>query len=409
VPSTANGFRKQWQDALNAGSVKLERSSSLKMPVISWSSPEIMFVRHRPKKQFCKIENSTEVVMENKRLNGNGTEPGDNDLIVVTGAGGFIAGNLVKYFLSKGFTRIRAVDKKPFDQWYQCFPEVENLHLDCSNEEACKRVCDRAAEVYNLAADMGGMGFIERFRVECLRSILINTHMIEAAYQAGVNRYFFASSACAYNVSLQQDPNVRALKESDAYPAMAERGYGWEKLLSEIFCQEYWAERGLKTFIARFHNVYGPHGTWDGGREKAPAAICRKVIEAIDTGSDRIEIWGDGNQTRSFMYIADCMKGIDMIVHCDKLIATPVNLGSSEIVSINELVTKVEAIAGVRLRRKCDLTAPRGVAGRNSDNSFIKKVLNWEPDTSLEIGLRETYQWIRDQYARRKHGQLITA
>jgi nucleoside-diphosphate-sugar epimerase len=346
--------------------------------------------------------------MENKRLNRNGTELMDNDLIVITGAGGFIAGNLVKYFLSKGFTRVRAVDKKPFDQWYQCLPEVENLHLDCSNEEASKRVCDRAAEVYNLAADMGGMGFIERFRVECLRSILINTHMIEAAYQAGVNRYFFASSACAYNVSLQQDPNVRALKESDAYPAMAERGYGWEKLISEMFCQEYWAERGLKTFIARFHNVYGPHGTWDGGREKAPAAICRKVIEAIETGSDRIEIWGDGNQTRSFMYIADCMKGIDMIVHCDKLIATPINLGSSEIVSINELVTKVEAIAGVRLCRKYDLTAPRGVAGRNSDNAFIKKVLNWEPDTSLEIGLRETYQWIRDQYARRKQGQLLT-
>ena len=346
--------------------------------------------------------------MKSKQSNGKETELRNRDLIVITGAGGFIGGNLVKHFLSKGFTRIRAVDKKPFDQWYLRLPEVENLHLDCSNEEACKRGCNGAVEVYNLAADMGGMGFIERFRVECLRSILINTHMIEAAYQAGVRRYFFSSSACAYNILLQEDPNVRALKESDAYPAMAERGYGWEKLISEIFCQEYWAERGLKTFIARFHNVYGPHGTWDGGREKAPAAICRKVIEAIDRGSNQIEIWGDGNQTRSFMYIADCVKGIDRIMHCDELIATPINLGSSEIVTINELVTKVEAIAGVRLRRQYDLTAPRGVAGRNSDNTFIKQVLNWEPDTSLEIGLRETYNWIRDQYSRREQGQLIT-
>jgi len=345
--------------------------------------------------------------MENKRFNGKETELSNGDLIVITGAGGFIAGNLVKYFLSKGFTRIRAVDKKPFDQWYLRFPEVENLHLDCSNDKACKRVCDRAVEVYNLAADMGGMGFIERFRVECLRSILINTHMIEAAYQAGVHRYFFSSSACAYNIMLQRDPHVRALKESDAYPAMAERGYGWEKLISEMFCQEYWAERGLKTFIARFHNVYGPHGTWDGGREKAPAAICRKVVEAIDRGSNQIEIWGDGDQTRSFMYVADCVKGIDRIMHCDELIATPINLGSSEIVTINELVTKVEAIAGVKLRRKYDLTAPRGVAGRNSDNTFIKQVLNWQPDTSLEIGLQETFNWIGEQYSRREQGQLI--
>ena len=332
-----------------------------------------------------------------------------DDRIVITGAGGFIAGNLAKYFRDKGFTRIRGVDKKPFDKWYLCLPEVENLHLDCSDEEACKRACDGAVEVYNLAADMGGMGFIERFRVECLRSVLINTHMIEAAYQAGARRYFFSSSACAYNTLLQQDPNVRALKESDAYPAMAERGYGWEKLLSEIFCQEYWAERGLKTSIARFHNVYGPHGTWDGGREKAPAAICRKVVEAIDNGSDTIEIWGDGHQTRSFMYIADCVKGIDMIMHCEELVATPINLGSAEVVSINELVDKVETIASVKLHRKYDFTAPRGVAGRNSDNTFIKQVLKWEPNTPLDLGLRETYGWIKDQYYSRKKGEHVVA
>jgi len=346
--------------------------------------------------------------MENIGFNGNETKLRNNDLIVITGAGGFIGGHLMKYFFGKGFTRIRAVDKKPFGQWYQHLPEAENLQLDLRSEEACRRVCAGAAEVYNLAADMGGMGFIEHFRVECLRSILINTHMIEAAHQAGVRRYFFSSSACAYNILLQQDPKVRALKESDAYPAMPERGYGWEKLLSEIFCQEYCAERALKTFIARFHNVYGPHGTWDGGREKAPAAICRKVVEAMDAGNREIEVWGDGNQTRSFMYIADCVRGIDRIMHCDELIATPVNLGSNEIVTIDELVSKVEAIAGVRLRRKYDLAAPRGVAGRNSDNTFIKRILNWQPDTSLEFGLRETYDWIKDQYSRRKQGQLVT-
>jgi GDP-D-mannose 3', 5'-epimerase len=339
------------------------------------------------------------------KLNGNNSNK--SDLILITGAGGFIGGNLVKYFHEKGFSRIRAVDKKPLTQWYLKVPEAENLCLDCSNEQACKRVCEGATEVYNLAADMGGMGFIERFRVECLRSILINTHMIEAAYRAGVQRYFFSSSACAYNVTLQQDPNVRALKESDAYPAMAERGYGWEKLMSEIFCQEYWVERGLKTFIARFHNVYGPHGTWDGGREKAPAAICRKVVQAVDTGSGEIEIWGDGTQTRSFMYIDDCVKGIDMITHCEELIATPINLGSAELVTIDNLVSIVETIAGVKLRRKYDSSAPRGVAGRNSDNTFIQQVLRWEPDTTLAAGLRQTYNWIKNEYAKRKEGQLI--
>ena len=212
--------------------------------------------------------------------------------------------------------------------------------------------------MYNLAADMGGMGFIERNRVDCLRSILINTHLIEAAWRAGAQRYFFSSSACAYNTDLQKDPNVRALKESDAYPAMAERGYGWEKLISEMFCQEYWAERGLTTFIARFHNVYGPFGTWDGGREKAPAAICRKVIEAKDTGSREITIWGDGTQTRSFMYIDDCTKGIDLIMHCEKLVATPINLGSSELVSINDLASLAETIGGVKLARRYDPTRP---------------------------------------------------
>ncbi len=345
--------------------------------------------------------------MEKKRLVEKDAPLKKSDLIVITGGGGFIGGNLARHFQKKGFTNIRAVDKKPLYEWYLPVPGVENLCLDVSHEANCHRVCEGAVEVYNLAADMGGMGFIERFRVECLRSILVNTHMIEAAYKAGARRYFFSSSACAYNTLLQKDPKVRALKESDAYPAMAERGYGWEKLVSEMFCEEYWHERGMKTAIARFHNVYGPHGTWDGGREKAPAAICRKVIEAIDKKDLRIKIWGTGEQTRSFMFIDDCVKGIDMITHCDALIATPINLGSNELVSINELVSKVERIAGVKLKREYQLDAPKGVAGRNSDNTFIKKMLKWEPNTTLDKGLAATYKWIGEQYQARKKGKRV--
>jgi nucleoside-diphosphate-sugar epimerase len=330
-----------------------------------------------------------------------------DDLIVITGAGGFIAGALARYFHELGFRRIRAIDRKPLPLWYQRVPGVENLSMDLSKKENAIRAVEGAVEVYNLAADMGGMGFIERFRVECLRSILVNTHLIEAAYRAGARRYFFSSSACAYNTQLQQDPDVRALKETDAYPAMAERGYGWEKLMSEMFCQEYWAERGLMTFIARFHNVYGPNGTWFGGREKAPAALARKVIEARDTGRYEIEIWGDGSQTRSFMYIDDCVYGIDRIMHCDELVATPINLGSSELVSINDLVGMLEAIGGVKLARSYDLDAPKGVAGRNSDNTFIRQVLGWEPRTPLREGLAETYAWIEGQYYDRKAGKQV--
>ncbi len=330
-----------------------------------------------------------------------------DDLILIAGAGGFIGGSLTRYFHNQGFTNLRAVDKKPLPQWYQRVPGVESLCLDLSEKENAIRAVEGAVEVYNLAADMGGMGFIERFRVECLRSILINTHLLEAAYRAGTRRYFYSSSACAYNTVLQQDPNVRALKESDAYPAMAERGYGWEKLMSEMFCQEYWAERHMMTFIARFHNVYGPNGTWFGGREKAPAALSRKVIEAKDTSNYHIDIWGDGTQTRSFMYIDDCTLGIDMITHCDDLIATPINLGSSELVSINNLVSMIEDIGGVKLTRSYELDAPRGVAGRNSDNTFIQSVLGWEPHTPLKVGLAKTYAWIEEQYYARKAGKAV--
>jgi len=327
-----------------------------------------------------------------------------DDLIVIAGAGGFIAGHLTRYFKDKGFTRIRAVDKKPVSEWYQPVPGVERLCLDLSEPGNCRRACEGAVEVYNLAADMGGMGFIEHHRIECMRSILITTHMLEAAYRAGVRRYFFSSSACAYNTQLQLDPDSRALKESDAYPAMAERGYGWEKLMSEMFCQEYWAERGMKTFIARFHAVYGPFGTWDGGREKVPAAFCRKVIEARDLGTGRIEIWGDGSRQRTFMYVDDCVQGIDRIVHCDDLIATPINLGSAELVSVDGLATMVEEIAGVKLERDY-VDGPLGVGGRNSDNTMIKRVLGWEPSIPLREGMEKTYAWIEQQYADRKAGK----
>ena len=296
-----------------------------------------------------------------------------DDLIVIAGAGGFIAGSLTRYFAEQGYTRIRAIDRKPLPDWYLRVPGVESISMDLSHEQNAIEAVKGAVEVYNLAADMGGMGFIENFRVECLRSILVNTHLTEASYRAGVSRYFFSSSACAYNTDLQKTPEVIALKESDAYPAMAERGYGWEKLISEMFCEEYWAERGLETHIARFHNIYGPNGTWFGGREKAPAAMCRKVLEAQDSGDMRIEIWGDGTQTRSFCYIDDCLHGIDLIMHSHELIATPINLGSSELVSINELVSIVEDIAGVKLERSYKLDAPKGVAGRNSDNTMIQQ------------------------------------
>lgn len=330
-----------------------------------------------------------------------------NDLIVIAGAGGFIGGALTKYFSDQGFTRIRAIDKKPVPEWYQIIPGVENLSMDLSEKEAATEACKGAREVYNLAADMGGMGFIERFRIECLRSVLINTHMAEAAWRAGAERYFFSSSACVYNVALQKDPNVRALKESDAYPALAERGYGWEKLFSEMLCEEYRYERGMKTAIARFHNVYGPNGTWDGGREKAPAALCRKVIEAKDSGKHEIDIWGNGKQSRSFMYIDDCVLGIDLIMHCDDLVATPVNLGSGELVTINTLVDYIEEIGGITLERIYKPDAPQGVAGRNSDNTFIRQKLNWEPEIPFKEGLKKTYAWIEEQYYQRKTGKKI--
>jgi nucleoside-diphosphate-sugar epimerase len=282
---------------------------------------------------------------------------------------------------------------------------VENVpDCDLNFRENCFKVCEGAVEVYNLAADMGGMGFIENNKAECMLTVLISTHMLLAAKEVGkVERFFYSSSACAYNTEIQQDTDVTALKESDAYPAMAEDGYGWEKLFTERMCRHFTEDYGMETRVARFHNVYGPYGTWDGGREKAPAAICRKVIAAKDAGTSEIEIWGDGEQTRSFMYIDDCVKGIDMLTHSD--VCEPINLGSSELVSINTLVDYAEAIGGVKLERKYKLDAPKGVRGRNSDNTMIKQRLGWEPNLPLQEGLAKTYAWIEQQYADRKAGK----
>jgi len=323
-------------------------------------------------------------------------------LVVVTGGGGFIGGALVASLRQQGYKRVRAVDIKPLAHWYQKFPDVENLTLDLNLRENCDIAAKDAYEIYNLAANMGGMGFIEKNKALCMLSVLINTHMLQAAEKHGVTRFFYSSSACVYNGDKQKTFEAPSLKEEDAYPALAEDGYGWEKLFSERMCRHFREDYGLYTRVARFHNVYGPWGTWFGGREKAPAAICRKVIEAKLAGKHEIEIWGTGNQTRSFMYIDDCLMGIQKIMNSD--ILEPINLGSSEAVSINQLVDMVEEIAGIHLKRNYDLSAPQGVNGRNSDNTLIQKLLHWEPSISLKAGLEKTYRWIHDQYLAREKG-----
>jgi len=317
---------------------------------------------------------------------------------VVCGGGGFIGGHLVKYLISNGVNVVRAVDIKPLADWYQVTNVVENVSLDLQDAGNCLAAAKGATMVFQLAADMGGMGFIENNKALCMLSVLPNTHMLLAARAEGVGRFFYASSACVYNGEKQTNPDVVALKESDAYPAMPEDGYGWEKLFSERMCRHFDEDFGLTCRVARYHNVYGPHGTWDGGREKAPAAICRKVIEAKNSGRHEIEIWGDGNQTRSFMYIDDCVKGTLAITESG--IDEPINLGSSELVTINQLVDIVEDIAGVKLERKYNLSAPKGVNGRNSDNTMILEKLGWEPSVRLRDGLRQTFEWIEGEIAR---------
>jgi GDP-D-mannose 3',5'-epimerase len=332
--------------------------------------------------------------MTSRRETGAETIP-TNDAILVAGAGGFIGGWLVRHLVEEGHTNVRAVDISPLEDWYQVQPGVENRSADLRSLDACREAVRGAGHVFNLACDMGGMGFIEANRAACMISVLINTHLLMAGQEAGVQRHFFSSSACVYNVDLQQVSDVTALREEDAYPAQPEDGYGWEKLFSERMCRHFYEDYGIQTRVARYHNVYGPHGTYDGGREKAPAAICRKVATAKLFGLDEIEIWGDGEQTRSFMYVDDCLHGTLEIMTSD--IVDPINLGSAELVSINELVDIVEEIAGVRLSRRYDLDAPKGVRGRNSDNTLIRERLGWEPSTPLAVGLERTYAWIHDQ------------
>ena len=315
--------------------------------------------------------------------------------IVVAGAGGFIGGHLVARLLESGETDVRAVDIKPLDEWLQVNPGAENLIADLSEKPAAYSAVEGAGTVYALAADMGGIGFIEQNKALCMLSSLITTHLLMAARDNEVERLFYSSSACVYAADKQTDPEVTALKESDAYPAMPEDGYGWEKLFGERMCRHFREDFGVQTRVARYHNVFGPFGTWEGGREKAPAAICRKVIKAQLEGTDEIEIWGDGEQTRSFMYIDDCLKGTLALTASD--ITEPVNLGSAELVTINRLVDLVEKIAGTCLHRNYNLSAPQGVRGRNSDNTLIKSLLGWEPSLPLEVGLEATYRWIYDQ------------
>jgi GDP-D-mannose 3',5'-epimerase len=323
--------------------------------------------------------------------------------ILVTGGGGFIGGHLVAEFRRQGYKNIRAVDVKPFDEWYQRFSDAENLVLDLNEKPNCEIAAKGAHEIYNLAANMGGMGFIEHNKALCMLSVLINTHMLQAALHSGCQKFFYSSSACVYNADKQTTFEAPSLREEYAYPAQPEDGYGWEKLFSERMCRHFREDFGLYTRVARFHNVYGPWGTWFGGREKAPAAMCRKVIEAKMSGKHEIEIWGSGVQTRSFMYADDCIKGVQLIMDSD--ILEPINLGSTEAVSINQLVDMVEDIAGIKLKRRYDLSAPKGVNGRNSENTLIKKYLNWEPSTALRVGMEKTFAWIYDQYQARERGE----
>ena len=320
------------------------------------------------------------------------------DGILIAGGGGFIGGWLVRSLHNQGFTKVRVVDIKPLDRWYQVFADYDNQVMDLQDANACKVAVQGMKYIYNMAADMGGMGFIELHKAECMLSVLINTNLLQAAKAEGTERFFYASSACVYAADKQETPNVPALKESDAYPAMPEDGYGWEKLFSERMVRHFQEDYGIQGRIARYHNVYGPEGTWQGGREKAPAALARKVAIAVLTNDPIINIWGDGEQTRSFTYISDAIYGSELLFASD--FDQPLNIGSEEMVTMNQVVDTLEQISGIKLTRKYDHTAPQGVRGRNSDNTLIRQELGWAPSVSLLSGLEQTYAWVYDQVAR---------
>ena len=323
---------------------------------------------------------------------------------LVVGAGGFIAGHLVNRLLIEG-SKVKAVDIKPLEFWFQKSDKSQNFSMDMSDYANCERMTENVDYVLNLACNMGGIGFIENNKAECMLSVLINTHLLKACLKNNVKKYFFSSSACAYNTNLQKDPNIEGLKEEDAYPAMPEDGYGWEKLFSERMCRHFTEDFKLETRVARFHNIYGPFGTFDGGREKAPAALCRKVIEAKINNKKTIEVWGDGNQTRSFLYIDDCIDAILKLFHSN--FKDPINIGSEEKVSINQLIDIIENIANIKLKREYQLDKPKGVNGRSSNNDLIKKVLNWNYNYSLKDGIEKTYHWINQLYQNKNNNNFI--
>ena len=321
--------------------------------------------------------------------------------ILVTGAGGFIGGHLIKELLNRGY-KIRATDIKPLDDWYQCFDEVENISLDMTIKDNCFKATEGMDDVINMACNMGGMGFIENNKALCMLSVLVNTHMLMACKYFNIKRYFFSSSACAYNTDLQKNSKITGLKESDAYPAMPEDGYGWEKLFGERMCRHFFEDYGLDVKVARYHNIYGPNGTYDGGREKAPAALCRKIINSSLNNEKIIDVWGNGEQTRSFLYIDDCVEATLKLFDSEH--HGPINIGSEEQVSINEMIEKIEKISNNQVKKNYQLDKPQGVMGRNSDNTLIRSLLNWEPKFTLYQGLEKTYNWILSDM-KKKHNQ----
>jgi len=323
---------------------------------------------------------------------------------LVVGAGGFIGGHLIKRLLDEG-NIIRGVDLKPFDLWFQKFENVDNHSLDMQEYQNCLKMSEGVDYVINLACNMGGIGFIENNKADCMLSVLINTNLLKACQKNKIKRYFFSSSACAYNKDLQNNPNIDGLKEEDAYPAMPEDGYGWEKLFSERMCRHFTEDYGLETRVARFHNIYGPMGTFDGGREKAPAAICRKVIEAKINNNNNIDVWGDGTQTRSFLFIDDCVDAVLKLFFSDY--NNPINIGSDEKVTINELISIAENLSGKKFEKNYQLDKPQGVRGRSSNNDLIKKTLNWNYKYSLEEGIKKTYNWIENIYINKKNDEFV--